>query len=139
MSMLPDQLGLLAEFLKNSTSLNIDKESFRRASAGRFYYKLFHIADKFLALNYTKEYKDSGGGTHQALQTCCTFIDESLNDSDFEKLAIKLHILHGLRVKADYHLHAEFTQGDLITMETETKRACALIEKIINKYSIKSA
>lgn len=139
MPMLPEQLGLLADFLKNSSSPAINKECLLRACAGRNYYEIFHVVRTFLSLNYNNEYQASGGGTHQALQVCCSLISDKLDDSDFEKLKLKLHNLHGIRVKADYNLDGNFSEGEVITVESEKKRTYQLLAKIVEKYSLKSA
>ncbi|ENU80137.1 hypothetical protein F975_01890 [Acinetobacter sp. ANC 3789] len=124
----------VADFLLNVNPEDIDIEAIYRSCSGRYYYELFHAVKSLLSEKYPKEFNSAGGGTHEALRTCCTLVADKLNDSEFEKLELKLRTIHNIRVKADYFLDRKFTKGDLVTAQVESERAILLIEALLGKY-----
>lgn len=124
----------VADFLLNAKHEDIDIEAIHRSCSGRYYYELFHAVKTLLSEKYPEEFNSAGGGTHEALRTCCILVADKLNDNEFEKLELKLKTIHGIRVKADYFLDRKFTQGDLVTARVESERAILLIETLLRKY-----
>ena len=129
------QLKILSEHLENTFIINLDDECITRSSASHLYYYLFHFVREIFEKNFSYEYEASGGGTHQALQVCCSILSEKLSSKDFSKLEMKLRMLHQLRVKADYKLDAPFSKGDLLTMKLEQDKAEKLLIELIKNVS----
>jgi uncharacterized protein (UPF0332 family) len=124
----------VADFLLDANHGDIALEAIHRSCSGRYYYELFHAVKSFLSEKYPDEFKSSGGGTHEALRTCCILVSDKLNDDGFEKLELKLKTIHNIRIRADYFLDRKFTKGDLITAKVESQRAIELLEALYIKY-----
>ncbi|WP_180095506.1 MULTISPECIES: hypothetical protein [unclassified Acinetobacter] len=127
------QFGLIADFLEKNKDDTISDEFVLRVCAGRHYYELFHIVKEWLSNNYPSQYNAAGGATHAALQNCCHILQDSENEDLFEKLELKLHALHELRVNADYHLGRDFSNGKLVTMKIEKERLYLLLDSLFAK------
>lgn len=127
------EFGLIADFLEKNKDNTINNEFVLRLCAGRHYYELFHIVKDWLSTHYLSQYKDAGGATHEALRNCCYILQDSENEDLFEKLELKLHALHNLRVNADYHLDRDFSNGKLITMKVEKERLYSLLDSLFAK------
>lgn len=111
------------------------KEAIQRTSCSKHYYHLFHVVTVFFQAKFEEFYKSSGGATHKAIRVCCELLAEHFNDKDFKKLALKLKMLHDIRVSADYRLVDNFNANNLLVMKNEKNRAILLIESLHNKYS----
>ncbi|MCL6243264.1 hypothetical protein M5F04_01565 [Acinetobacter sp. ANC 7200] len=122
--------GVIADFLESSKNETLNQEFLYRVCAGRHYYEVFHIVKDWLVNCYPQQYADAGGATHQALRTCCYILQKSENEDMFEKLELKLHALHDLRVNADYHLDRKFSSGKLTTMKVEKERIYKLLDSL---------
>lgn len=132
--MLPEDLGIFADYLDNHSISGVNTECLRRVSCGRHYYQIFHIMRTWLSNNFTSHLTSSGGATHKTLRVCCELLSESYSDPSFKKLALKLKMLHDLRVYADYNLEDDFSEGSLIAIQVEKVRTLKLINEIEVKY-----
>ena len=111
------------------------KSALKTVDRHRHRYEFNNNYREIFEKNFSYEYEASGGGTHQALQVCCSILSEKLSSKDFSKLEMKLRMLHQLRVKADYKLDAPFSKGDLLTMKLEQDKAEKLLIELIKNVS----
>ncbi|MEN8424040.1 hypothetical protein ABFO63_10345 [Acinetobacter junii] len=133
--MFPECFGQIANALEINEVPQTHREYILRACVGRHYYEVFHKIQNWLIKDYPEIFKAGGGGTHQALQVSCELLAEKLNDPRFDKLALKLKVLHSERIKADYFLDSVYGEGGLITVKAEKNRLNILLDDILKNPS----
>ncbi|HHP4690459.1 hypothetical protein [Acinetobacter baumannii] len=128
----PECFGEIALALENNPPTSIQHEYVLRTCAGRHYYEIYHVVLAWLESNYSKFLSAIRGRSHEKLTYTCELIAEEIGDKRFDQIALKFDTLKGIRVKADYHLHKNLTNGDLITMKIEKGRLFELISDVIS-------
>ncbi|MFV5592775.1 hypothetical protein [Acinetobacter junii] len=128
------ELGVLAHHLESCSFVDVTKECLLRMSCGRYYYEVFHIVKTWLLRCYPQYLQDSGGATHEQLRVCFDLLHTDKDDDLFNKVSMKLKVLHNIRTKADYHPTQEFRIGNLTTIKIEKERLKTLLIEIEGKY-----
>ncbi|MFZ3192118.1 MAG: hypothetical protein WA154_02790 [Moraxellaceae bacterium] len=129
--MLAENFSNLAKSLENNKqSLAVCDDALRRTCIGRYYYHVFHIVKEWLSVQYHEVWLKFMGKTHEQLRLCCEALSLDLGNRDFEKLGLKLKMLHDLRVRADYKLNDKVSEGDLTTVKIEKDRVLELVYKL---------
>lgn len=71
-----------------------------------------------------------GGSSHEKLQFCMEQLAIDHLNKKFSMVAMKLKVLHRIRVHADYYIEDEFTDGQVKTLIKEKERICELLAEL---------
>lgn len=118
----------MADYLYESTYSN--QECLKRTYSGRYYYFIYHKVKEWLETHYPEIFKNMGGSSHEKLRFCMEHLAIEKKNKNFNMLALKLGVLHQIRVHADYHLDNEFTDSQVMILKKEKDRVCQLLEEL---------
>lgn len=119
----------MADYLYESTYSN--QECLKRTYSGRYYYFIYHKVKEWLETHYPEIFKNMGGSSHEKLRFCMEHLAIEKKNKNFHMLALKLGVLHQIRVHADYHLDNEFTVSQVMILKKEKDRVCQLLEELV--------
>lgn len=119
----------MADYLCESTYSN--QECLKRTYSGRYYYFIYHKVKEWLETHYPEIFKNMGGSSHEKLRFCMEHLAIEKKNKNFHMLALKLGVLHQIRVHADYHLDNEFTVSQVMILKKEKDRVCQLLEELV--------
>lgn len=105
-------------------------ECLRRTSSGRYYYFIYHTVKNWLTENHPDVINNMGGSSHEKLQFCMEKLSIDRSNKKFGMLAMKLKVLHRIRVHADYYLEDEFSEGQVTMLKREKERVCELLQEL---------
>lgn len=102
-----------------------------RIAVSRSYYSAYHetleFADSVLQLGVS----NTSGPTHLKLSDCLTnyLCDDKDRQSIVRRLGARMHALHSLRIRADYHLELTITKMEAESMLKNTKNLFDIISQ----------